>query len=64
MKNHFCLDTACTAKGEIATKPVGSGFDGSEPAGEVLADYSGSSFYNDVQSELFLHCERSKPYCD
>ena len=32
-KNHFCFDRACTARGgKAATKPVGPGFDGSEPA--------------------------------
>ena len=31
-ENHFCFDKACTAKGKAATKPVGPGFDGSEPA--------------------------------
>ena len=31
---------------------------------DVSADYSGSMFYNSVQPELFLHCDRPKPFCD
>ena len=31
-KKYISFDMACTARGEAATKRVGSGFDGSEPA--------------------------------
>ena len=30
--HHLCFDRACMTRGDVATKPVGPGFDGSEPA--------------------------------